>query len=298
MESVAVFCSIPQPRTEELNMTELVLDSSALRAIPKTVFDQMTGDYQLLITQELGEELYTHTRKQSKHSTVDSSQYAYHLLAKIINSGQRLSDDYIRYEVEQNLSSRTIPREKLVIPTDVPIPSNDEVSMMLKKENAAKNYFSFEHPQEYEEVYRRLQEKHKDEELWPMIAETLASERGFKCIQTEAIQRFSQYAEKNNWNISLSFSPNRDWYTFGTMVAHYAYCTWKYAKHGDQALPEPNHAFDMKYIAHIAIADGLLSCDKNMLNVAWACFPEKRKNIMTYDHEAKKIVTYCPSWCV
>jgi hypothetical protein len=79
----------------------------------------------------------------------------------------------------------------------------------------------------------------------------------------------------------------------------FAYWIWKYARHGDgtpgkkQAV---NAAYDMRYPAYVAICDGLLACDAEVLNMTWACWPAKRAGIYTYDKAKGGVVPYRPSW--
>ncbi|MCK4626745.1 MAG: hypothetical protein KAV00_15645 [Phycisphaerae bacterium] len=118
-------------------------------------------------------------------------------------------------------------------------------------------------------------------------------------IRNDAITFFSQMAQHNGWSVSKSFCPDRHWLTFGASLAKFAYITWKYARRGDEhAEPSKpaNPSYDMIFVAHMAICDGLLSGDKTMLNIAWACWPEKRKDIYTYDSVNVKIVPYAPEW--
>jgi hypothetical protein len=99
------------------------------------------------------------------------------------------------------------------------------------------------------------------------------------------------------WNMHSNFCPQPDWYTFGWFRAQQAYIHWKYACHGDNVPSEPaNIAFDMTYVAHMAVLDGLLSCDGDMLKLAWACWPEKRQDIHTLDRASGEIVAYRPAW--
>ncbi len=87
--------------------------------------------------------------------------------------------------------------------------------------------------------------------------------------------------------------------TFSAVLVMLCYAMWKYAWYGDN-VPEPskpaNPSYDMLYVAHMALCDGLLSNDTIMLNAAWACWPEKRDGLLTYEQEKKAIVPYEPSW--
>jgi hypothetical protein len=46
----------------------------------------------------------------------------------------------------------------------------------------------------------------------------------------------------------------------------------------------------------MAVCDGLLASDKTLLNMGWACWPEKRDSLYTYDPESREIVSYKPDW--
>ena len=57
-----------------------------------------------------------------------------------------------------------------------------------------------------------------------------------------------------------------------------------------------NPMFDVFYGAFVSLFDGILSCDPDLLNLVWACYRDKRKNILTYSSAKKAIVQYEPPW--
>ena len=47
-----------------------------------------------------------------------------------------------------------------------------------------------------------------------------------------------------------------------------------------------NPFFDILYIAFMAIGDRVISCDKDLLGLAWVCWTEKRGCIFRYDTDS------------
>jgi hypothetical protein len=95
------------------------------------------------------------------------------------------------------------------------------------------------------------------------------------------------------------FSPARNWFCFGVEMAgrgSILYKLWAYGDSPTSTTKPECFGFDSMYLAHMAIADGLLSCDKALLNLAWACWPEKRGSIYDYDQSSKSIRVFVPQW--
>lgn len=100
---------------------------------------------------------------------------------------------------------------------------------------------------------------------------------------------------------SPSFRPRPGWFSYSIDLVAEASLIWKLKKYGDspagEAKKPENFGADLFYIAYVGVANGLLACDRKMLDLAWACWPEKRENIYTYDQERKELAGYKPRWC-
>jgi len=91
--------------------------------------------------------------------------------------------------------------------------------------------------------------------------------------------------------------PEQDWYVYGYAVAKEAFHRFKSAKYGCKpAQPEKpaNPMYDTVLLATVAIADGLLSNDKDLRLLTWACWPRQRERIYMYSNG--KVVHFSPAW--
>lgn len=127
----------------------------------------------------------------------------------------------------------------------------------------------------------------------------LSSPRFLEALPVEARSGFVEVAAKHGLTVSPSFVPDRDWLAYGIELASRAYLPWKFWRVGDEA-PDlrkpPNPFFDNLYIAFMAIGDGIISCDKDLLKLSWVCWPEKREHILRYDTITHTPVPFQPDW--
>ena len=89
------------------------------------------------------------------------------------------------------------------------------------------------------------------------------------------------------------------WFSFGMALVGEAFRQWKLWKYGDEPADTKKPAnpfYDTMYIAFMAIADGIVSADKNLLKLAWACWPDKREYIYDYDMREHRIIPFQPKW--
>ena len=71
---------------------------------------------------------------------------------------------------------------------------------------------------------------------------------------------------------------------------------WKYRDEPADPKKPANPFYDTMYIAIMAIAEGVISMDKNLLKLAWACWPDKREHIYDYDMHEHQIIPFEPKW--
>ena len=179
----------------------------------------------------------------------------------------------------------------------VPRLQPDELQQMLLVSEDVGKLWDFKVPPGFEEAGRQLRERREDRDLWPFISSQLWDSNKVRDTQEAAFDNFVRRARESDWKVSNNFCPQPDWITFGWEHVHRAYIYWKYARHGDgQPSVSPNVSFDMSYAAHMSVCDGLLSSDKTLLNMGWACWPEKRDSLYTYEPERQEIVPYKPHW--
>ncbi len=106
-------------------------------------------------------------------------------------------------------------------------------------------------------------------------------------------------AKGKGLQVSPRFNPGPGWLTFGIDLVARAFFKLRLWTEKDPGLVQrksPNPFFDSVYIAYISIANGILSSDKGLLKLAWACWPEKEKNLYEFDMQTQTIRPFAPSW--
>ena len=170
---------------------------------------------------------------------------------------------------------------------------------MREREGFLAKMWDFKHPPECDAAFQDLRRMQSDKELWPHMTELLSNVDVINHVQDSCVASFIEMGGHQGWRVSNNFCPDREWLTFGARLTQFGYMCWKYARHGDE-IPEPaspaNPSYDMIYVAYMAICDGILTNDATLLNIAWACWPEKRDSLMKYDQSKNAVVPYKPSW--
>ena len=277
----------------------LVLDTSAIKGTSRLAFEACEGRYEFLVSENLFVELFTHREKKEAFSKDHAALKTFEYIKKTASIPILTPDDPVRFEVEEGRSARECPHKELGIPSDLFGPSDAELARVREREKFLGTQLDFKHPPECDVAYQELRRMNSDKELWPRIAEILNNVDLITWVRDRCVTSLMETADRQGWKVSNNFCPDREWLTFGAELVRAGYMFWKYARHGDD-VPQPsspaNPTYDMLNVAHMAICDGLLSAEKTMLNIAWACWPEKRDSLVTYDQSKKAIVPYEPSW--
>ncbi len=278
------------------NVKRLVLDASGIRATSKQAFEACRGQYELLVDENLVVELYTHREKKEAFSKEQAIRKAFEYFNKITSLPILKPNDPVRFEVEEGRSARECPHNCVL---GLFQPSDADMERMRENESVLAKTFDFKHPSEHDADFQYFRHIRSNEELWPSMTERLNSVNRINSIRDRSIAYLMEWGRNRGWKVRNNYCPDREWWTFGAELTRLGYLWWKYARHGDN-IPEPaspaNSSYDMFHVAHMAICDGLLSTDKTMLNIAWACWPEKRDGLVTYDQSKNAIVPYEPSW--
>ena len=107
-----------------------------------------------------------------------------------------------------------------------------------------------------------------------------------EAVSIQARVAFAEVAANHGLKASPCFVPDRGWLAYGVELVNRAYVRWKFWRVGDQ-VADPrkpaNPFFDLLYIAFMAIGDGIISCDEDLLTLSWACWAEKRQHILRFD---------------
>ena len=149
--------------------------------------------------------------------------------------------------------------------------------------------------EEYFQWLRRLEER----ELFEHLRREYCSPEGRMRIAKEAKDTFVQGAKERGCQVVPSFDPGPGWLAFGMILSKLVFLPWKFWRYGDQPADRRKPAnpwFDAEYIAYMAIADGLLSADREQLKLAWACWSEKESSIYYLDTQDHTISQFRPEW--
>jgi len=114
-----------------------------------------------------------------------------------------------------------------------------------------------------------------------------------------ARKSWSDAGKERGLKVSKKIRPRPSWLCYGLELVSNLALYQKFWRYGDATADKEkpaNFGLDFIYVAFLSIADGLLSGDKNMLRLAWACWPGKRTGLFAYDMETGKITRYSPDW--
>ena len=286
-------------------MKTLVLDKSSLWAAPLEFLRELRKSYNFLLTTTLLAELGTEDIVERVSITDEARQSLDKRIEarfdKAIKAAGNEWLDHIeamKWEVTEGRSARLAPRVQIRGALEIPkLLDGKTVQNCLAFDSAKASFASFAAPVGSESDNQELADFRKipEEDFFCRLAHGLGPVKSPAEIRKTALELAQKGEKRHGWKKSPCFFPCRDWFIYGIALAHMAYLPWKLWKHGNEVPRKAaNAAYDLYYIGFMAIADGLLSSDKNMLKLAWAVWPDKRQNICEY--EDKKIRVYVPTW--
>ena len=275
----------------------LVLDKSVLQGAQGEFIKELGGKFDFLLPGMLLYEIYTKRLEerpqlaQSQKDTLDQGIEA-NLWKVAEKTGNQWVNELnaLRWEAEKGCSAGHMPTERL---------KTKSIEEMFSNQTMVEQCLEYEKHSEFLAKVCLSQELRNE---WKPYLEM--DERGFLAemrksqswVAEAAINHVRDISSQEGWKISPNFKPDRQWFSFGWVLAFGLSGGWQVYKHPDGAVPKTKKAanvcFDAYYIACVAIADGLLSADKEMLKLAWACWPEKEDHIYEYDREKKKIIPF------
>jgi hypothetical protein len=185
-----------------------------------------------------------------------------------------------------------------VVPDALPSLSHEDHEHMQFVESVFSGVGTHRHPPISDSRLKIVSGK-QDAELWPCLSRSLNDPVRADEIRNLAMQYWNDIAQKHGWAIHQGFCPDQNWLTYGEILAQYAFLAWKLNRYHNE--PPPRHVatnavYDLRHLAYVAICDGILSNDKTLLSMAWACWAGKRDGILRYDERSGKIVAYRPPW--
>lgn len=286
-------------------MTTLVLDKSALRAAPTQFLFKLREQYDFLLAETLLYELGT--ENISERVTITGQQEEalnkrleaqFAKAVKVFGNKWIGTDDALKWEITEGSSARFAPRMPLQGPLGLhELLDGKTVQDCLAFDSAKASFASFAAPVRSESDKKVLADHRKirEEDFFCRLAHGLGPAKSPAEIRKTVVGLAQEGEKRHGWKKSPYFFPRKDWFIYGIALAHMVYLPWKLWKYGNDAPSKAaNAAYDLYYIGFMAIADGLLSSDKNMLKLAWAMWPDKRQHICEYKDE--KVGAFVPIW--
>ena len=280
--------------------TTLVLDKSAVVAVPQGYLRSLRKDFSFLLSDVLGEEIGIEAMENSVQSSPRRKARADANLRKCTEEAgnewvERM--EAVRWEAVQACSARLMPRSPVQETSlqDIHVPDTVRAESLQLKKNMA-DWASVIHDAEDElpfQAIRRMNEK----ELYEAIQNDSSSDEVHHVVVQAAERRLVEEAIRCNQIPPSRPEPDRGWLTYGLELVSRGLRHWKYGLYGDDRPHKPdNLVCDLHYVGFMAIADGILSHDAHLLKLAWAIWPEKRNHIYDFRPDEKQLLRFEPPW--
>ena len=293
----------------EATMKTIIIDKSALIGAPKCLLKERQSEFAFLLTDTLLFEIGTEKLGQDKAlSAAGEAPRSRRITATLKRAMEEAGNTWVdrksalKWELERGLSAGVdnAPRFSL---TDGALPeimscSTGLYQQCMEQEVLAGNLASTAHAPGDEESFQRVR-RMREHELFEQLRRDNCSPEGRIRIAREAKEAIGQRAKERGYQVVPSFDPGPGWLAFGMILSKMVFLPWKLWRYGDEPADRGQPAnpwFDTEYIAYMAIADGLLSADKNQLKLAWACWPEKESSIYSFDMQDHSISQFRPEW--
>lgn len=285
----------------------LVLDKSVVKAAPKGFLKRLRPRFDFLLIDTLLQEIGTEKLDKRENLCESEKERLDQMIrANFKRTIEEAGDLWIdnetalSWEIEKGCSAKQSPRFSLcsIPPTTTLLSEGKTKKACLDYDTKVANLVSVVHAPEDESGFQKVTNM-GEEELFMSIQTNYSSEEVLQRIAHDAKDGFEEVAMSRGLHVSPHFKPERDWFSFGITLASWSFLPWKFWKRGDRSADlkkPPNPYYDTIYRGYIAIADGILSADKDLLKLSWACWPEKRANIFDFNRQEQRIAQFKPQW--
>ncbi len=284
-------------------MKTLVLDKSAAEAATGDGLAVLRKRFIFLLTDILLHESYTEnindweeldeSKRVAQFNKIDKN------LLKIISEA---GDEWLIYgkalswEINNGCSAKLMPKITLdKIPSVSGIPGQ-VVKACLDFDRKMGDFLQSKRTQDNNEPYSSLRKLSKAQ-FFQGMEHDCSTDREINEAVHEAIEYCHRIAKRYDLKIASPLKPARDWLAFGITISSRSYRTLKFYKYGDLGLenkkPE-NLSYDAFCVGFMALADGILTCDEESMNMAWALWPEKRESIYRYVQTTHEVEVFEP----
>jgi len=281
-----------------------VLDKSVLIAAPQDMFEKQPFSFLLpdILLQEIGTEKEEGCKDNC--GSLNERRISSNLKKVMRKVGNTWvdSESAIRWELERGISASdknapcsNLSDEKKIMEI---VSSKDLHHENMKYEDCSARLSSVAHSPKDEQSFQDIRQL-KETEFFRLLRQIFSSPDLQKRITMEVKDIFEKIASKQGWHVSEQFNPDPTWLSYGMILSEMVFLPWKLWKYGDNPAgtrKPANPWFDMKYIAYMAIADGILSADIDQLKLAWACWPEKESSIYYFNTNDHEISQFHSKW--
>ncbi|HOI56201.1 MAG TPA: hypothetical protein PLP01_13195 [Phycisphaerae bacterium] len=282
-------------------MPTLVLDKSVLQSAPKGWLKSRRQEgMDFLLTGALMQEIGSDGLRLGVPLSESGRSHAIstNFRRAVMEAGNNWIDSAtaVEFEITHGESAKHGPRFHLNCVPDVEMIPSETQDASISLERRYAKLASVGHFPDDEEYYRRIISMTEKEALLE-IDRALASEDCAKKVVSETAHDFAQAGRQRGLSVSSAFVPQEDWYTYGYSLALWAFLPYKFNKFHDgppDRKKPANAMFDLEYIAACAICDGIVSKDKDMLKLAWACWRKKRESILYFNDLDKTCSPFVP----
>lgn len=293
----------------EATVKTIVLDKSALMGAHKCLLKERQSEFAFLLTDTLLFEIGTEKLGQDEALCVaGKAPRSRRITATLKKAMEEAGNTWVdresalKWELERGVSAGVddAPRYNLL---DTALPeilsiSNGLYGQCMEYEMLAGNLASTAHAPGDEAAFKWVH-RLSEHAFFEQLRRDHCSPEGRVRIAKEAKDTIGQRAKELGYQVVQGFDPGPGWLVFGMILSKMVFLPWKLRTYGDEPADRGKPAnpwFDTEYIAYMAIADGLLSADKNQLKLAWACWPEKESSIYYFDTQDHKISHFHPEW--
>lgn len=289
-------------------MPRVVLDKSIVQWVQRGFFEAQLQSFDFLLSGNLLLEILTEGFQDqdqvSRTAREKSNQIINANLEKVvlgIGNAWLLPDAIIRHEITTGESGRAVKPVPLAIPRAEQVPQEgcrntiglfEDIVAVLTSARGERS--AVEMPEHLAGI-RGVAQNDRRGFFSRLEPEFLQRER----IPIDARRAWEEFAKRHRFGVHPDFEIVPGYLCFGMSLIQKAAWYWAHWLRDEGPIDmhnPPNTFYDAVGVAYMSIADGLVAKDEDMLHFAWACWPEKREHIYTYNQDTREIERFVPEW--
>lgn len=286
-------------------MIRLVLDKSALKAMPQGMLNEHASEFRFILTGVLLREIMTERMLERPGMDAAARRQQTHMiranLRKIRDGTQNEWYELpaaIRYELETGNSARFGPRAKVLDPLEHSDLDDVRLQDEIRAEESryAEAMIPAPDGERLAEILDRVRLVQDKDGLFRLLD---AARQESLDLEVRYTRTWKDRAVELGIVTPFEFVVHDLMLCYGMQLASAVLTWWQVWRTKDGPMSPYNTVntyYDHRQIAYMAIADGLLSNDSDMLHLGWVCWPKKREHLYAYDKDTREIVAWKPGW--